>query len=196
MGCGAEDEKEYIRWNGAPQPYQLLDKAHKGGTFVSLAWALAWAIFLIGGYYALCITQSQEVKSGVMIICVVIPLVLAWGPLGDKNRVKKLEYAVTDRKIIVVSSGREDGCILFLSDLDAVRIEKAGNGNCHCRLGSSTFKASARKLPTLAVRGDFEVKDGKKVYTGLVFYNVSTDDGKAIRDLLKTSVTVEESNRP
>ena len=156
------EEKEFIRWNGSPQPYQLFDEAHKGATLVSLAWALAWAIFLVGGYYTLCVTQGQEIKTGVMLICVLIPLVLAWGPLGDKNSIKKLQYAVTDKKIIVVSSGGRDGCVLPLTDVNAVRIEKGGNGTCHCRLGSSTFKVSARKLPALAIRGELRSKTAKR----------------------------------
>ena len=182
------EEGETVRWSGKPQPYGLFDETHKTSTVISLCWALLWGAILVGGYYWVSVSQGQEIKKGIMLFCAAIPIMLAWGPITDKNNVKKLLFAVTDKKVMVVPSETETACIMRIADIDELRLEKTANGNCHVRLGSPVFKASARKLPVLAFRGEFDIEDNKKAYKGLVFYNVSAEDGNAICDFLKTLV--------
>ena len=179
------EEGETVRWSAAPQPYGLFDETHKTSTLISLCWALAWGIFLVGGYYWLSVSQGQEIRKGIMAFCAVIPLMLAWGPVTDKNNVKKLRYAVTDKKIIVVYSDTDKAFTMNTADVDELRFEKTVNGNCHLRLGSPVFKVSARKLTGLAFRGEFDTEGNDKIYKGLVFYNLSAEDGNAIHTLLK-----------
>ncbi|MCL2009005.1 MAG: hypothetical protein FWG71_00475 [Synergistaceae bacterium] len=179
------EEGEVIRWSGTPQPYRLFDETHKTSTIISLSWALVWGILLMGGYYALTASQGHGMGKGVTAICVIISLIFAWGPITDKNNVKKLLYAITDKRGIVVSSGSETACALRIADIDDLRVEKSKGGNCHVRLGSSVFKASAGKLPGLAFRGEFDMENNEKIYKGLVFYNITPDDEKAICNLLK-----------
>ena len=187
------EDGEAILWSGAPQTYGIFDETHKNSTIISLCWALVWGIILVGGYLTLSVSHGQEIKKGVLAVCSVIPLLVAWGPMANKNNIKKLLYAVTNKKAIVVS--QEDGkpLTMRIADIDGLRIEKTNNGNCHVKLGSPVFKASPRKLPGLAIHGEFDVKDNNdKIYTGLVFYNVSAEDGKAIRDLEKPPNVVEQ----
>ena len=186
------EEGEVVRWSGASQPYSLFDKAHKTSTIISLCWALVWGIILVGGYYALSVSHGQEIKKGVMLICAAIPLMLASSPLSDKNNVKKLLYAVTDKKAIIVAEEGNKACTMRIADIDGLRVDKTDNGNCHVRVGSPVFKASARKLPGLAFRGEFDAKDNEKIYTGLVFYNLSAEDGEMIRNLLKPPVEASQ----
>ncbi|MDR1731124.1 MAG: hypothetical protein LBR61_03425 [Synergistaceae bacterium] len=184
---------EIVRWSGSSQPYGLFDEAHKSFTMLSLMWALVWGIILVGGYFALCISRGLELKAVVMVVCAAVPLLIAWSPVGDKGNIKKLHYMVTDRKVVVSSSEGERACSMPIIDIDAIRAEKAGSDTCHLRFGSSTFKASAKKLPALAIRGEFDTRDNNKVYTGLVFYNISVSDGNTICDLLKPAVSIEGS---
>ena len=188
------EEGDLVRWSGAPQPYGIFDEAHKTSTLVTLCWAVSWGILLIGGYYAFCVSRYLEVKTVVMVICVAVPLLIAWSPVGDRNNVKKLLYTVTDKKIIVASSEASKEYVLPIADIGVMRIEKAGDDTCHLRFGSPTFKASTKKLLALAVRGEFKVlKNDEKVYTGLVFYNISAGDGDVICDLLKSRISIEGS---
>jgi hypothetical protein len=187
------EEGESVRWSGSPQPYGLFDEAHKTSTIVSLCWALLWGVILIGGYYGLSSSRGLEIKTPVMVICAAVPLLLAWSPVGDKNNIKKLLYVVTDKKVIVSPSEGTKELVLPITDINAMRIDKAGEDNCHIRFGSSTFRASAKKLLSLAIRGEFELKKDTKFYTGLVFYNINASDGEAICDYLKPYVTIEES---
>ena len=186
------EKGETIRWSGAPQPYRLFDETHKTSTLISLCWALMWAIILLGGYYASVIKSGQEIKKGIMAFCAVIPIVVAWGPITDRNNIKKLTYAVTDRKVIVVSSEASSSFTMNIADIDRARIEKTNNGNCHVRVGSPVLKASAKKLLGLAYRGEIDSEGSNRTCKGLVFYNVSAEDGNAIRDLLKPIVEVAQ----
>jgi hypothetical protein len=185
---------DVIRWRGSPQSYELFDEAHKASTLVTLFWALAWGVLLVGGYYAFSISRGLELKTVVVVICVAIPLLIAWSPIGDKNNIKKLAYTVTDKKIVVAPSENSKEYVLPIVDIDAARIEKAGSGTCHIRFGSPVFKTSAKKLLGLAIRGEFKVQSNdEKTYTGLVFYNISVSDGDEICDLLKSRISIEGS---
>ncbi|MDR2179034.1 MAG: hypothetical protein LBP21_01875 [Synergistaceae bacterium] len=188
------EEGDVVRWSGSPQPYGVFDGAHKTSTLVTLCWAVSWGILLIGGYYAFCVSRNLEIKTVVMIICVAIPLLIAWSPVGDKNNVQKLQYKVTDKKITVTSSEGSREQVLPIADIDALRVEKAGEDTCHIRFGSSAFKASMKKLIILSLRGEFKVqKNDEKVYTGLVFYNIAVEDGDVICDLLKSRISIEDT---
>jgi hypothetical protein len=189
------EEGENIHWSGSPQPYGLFDEVHKTSTLVALCWAVVWGAILVGGYYALSVSRDLEIKTSVMVICAAVPLLIAWSPVGDKSNIKKLRYAVTDKKMIVISSEGGKECILPIMDLDAIRIEKAGDGTCHLRFGSSIFNVPARKLPSLAIRGEYEVSNNTRRYTGLVFYNVKTGDGETICDFLKPHASIEDRAR-
>ena len=181
-------EGEAIQWSGTPQPYGIFDAAHKASTMISLCWALVWGIILVGGYYASTVKSGQEIKTGIMIVCALVPVAVAWSPIRDKNNILKQQYALTDKKAIVVSSEAGTPLTMNIADIDRVRVEKTGSGNCHVRLGSPVFQASARKLLGLACRGEFDSKDNNKIYKGLVFYNVSAEDGNVIRGLLEPLV--------
>jgi hypothetical protein len=193
------DEGEAVQWSGSPQPYSLLDEGHKTVTFISWFWAAVWGVLLIGGYYALCISRNLEIKVSAMVICAVVPLFIFWSPVGDKNRIKKLRYAITNKKVLVVSEGAvssEKPCVLPLAAVGTVRVEKADKGTCNLRLGASTFKASARKLLPLAIRGSFESNsNNEKTYNGLVLYNIGNSDGEAACDLLKSYAVIEDNRQ-
>lgn len=176
------EQGETIIWSGIPQQYSLLGESHKKSTIISLCWALAWGIFLVGGYYALTISKGVEIQTGVMIFCAAVPLFIVWMPIADKRKVKQLSYAVTDKRAIVLS---DKPISLPIADIDDLSIDKADDGNCHIRVGSSTFKTSSRKLPSLAYRGEFSGQGDDKTYKGLVFFNASAEDGKIVSNLLK-----------
>ncbi|SBW04102.1 hypothetical protein KL86DPRO_20258 [uncultured delta proteobacterium] len=116
-----------------------------------------------------------------MVFCVAVPLFVLWMPVSDKNKVKKLSYAVTDKRAIVLS---DKPISVRIADIDAIRTDNADDGNCHIRVGSPAFKAPSKKLPVLAWRGESCDQGDDKKYTGLAFFNVNAEDEKIIRNLL------------
>jgi hypothetical protein len=178
-------EGETTRWSGTPGSYGLFDKACRISTIIPLCLAFVFGIIPIPVYYAYCVSINYEVKIGVIIFFIIVFLVIAYRPVSDKNNVKSLLYAVTDKRAIIVSGKDDNARAMRIEDIDDLRIEEAGNGNCHIRIGSPVTKAATGKLPRLAYVGTFNEQDNVKIYTGLVFFNVPAEDGKTIAALLK-----------
>lgn len=172
---------ETIQWSGVPQPYSIFDPSRKASTITTLCVALLWTIISVGGYYA----SGTEIKTGIVIFFLAISAIIVWMPISDKGRIKKLLYGITDRRVIVTAQENSDPITMPIADIDDIRIDEGDNGNCHVRVGSRVFKASAKKLPGLAYRGEYDDQDGKKKYKGLVLFNVTAKDGKTIESLLK-----------
>ena len=186
------EEGEIIKWSGIAQPYSLFDETHKKATIIPLCCALVCAIILAGGYYDYCVSKGIDIKEGALVFCALIPLVVAYRIVVGKNKVKNLLYAVTDKRVVIVPKDSDKPCAMCIADIDELRSEKADNGNYHIRIGSPVFKASARKLPGLACDGKFDAQDTNII--GLVFYNVSADDEKAVCDLLKPAIAMNRNN--
>lgn len=175
------EDGETVQWSGAPQPYSLFDPSRKGSTYTTLCLAVAWGVLSVGGYYA----SGVEVKTGLVVFLLAVSGLIIWIPISDKSKVKKLLYAITDKKAIVASQENKDPIILPIADIDDVRVDTADNGNCHVRLGTPVFKVSSRKLPVLAYRGEYDDIDGNKKYKGVVLFNIKAEDGKLIKNLLR-----------
>lgn len=180
---------EVIKWSGVPQPYSLFDESRKKSTIFSISCAAVWAILTMGGYYAVTASSGGEIKLGVMIFLLATALLVVWMPISDKGKIKKLLYAVTDKRVLVVSKENSNQIAMPIAKIDAVRVDKADNGNCHVMVGSPVFKASPRKLPGLAYLGKYTGESDNKTYTGVVLFNVSDADGKAISKLLEPALS-------
>lgn len=183
------EQGETVKWSGVSQPYSLFDETRKKSTIFTLCCAAAWAVLTMGGYYAVTASSGAEVKLGVMLFLLATALLIIWMPISDKGKVKKLLYAVTDKRVLIVSKENTNQGAMSFANIDAVRVDKGDNGNCHVMVGSSVFKASPRKLPGLAYLGKFVGESDNKKYTGLVFFNVSADDAKTASNLLESAIS-------
>ena len=175
------EDGETIRWSGASQPNSIFDSSRKTSTTISLCIAAAWAVISVGAYYA----SGADIKIGVVLFLLAISAIILWMPISDNLKIKKLLYGITDKNVFVVSPDNAEPIMLPLPNNDEFRIENADNGNYHVKVGVPTFKMSARKLAVSAYRGEYDNDEGRKVYTGLVFFNISAKDGKMAEDLLK-----------
>ncbi len=175
------EQGETVMWSGVPQPYSLFGESYKKSTIRTLCWALVWGVVLLGGYYALAVTKDVAIQKSILLFCAAVPVFIIGMAITDKNKVQKLVYAVTDKRAIVLS---DKPISMRIADIDDIRVDDADDGNCHIRVGSPAFKASAKKLPVLAYRGESSDQDNT-VYKGLAFFNVSAEDQKTIRALLK-----------
>ncbi|MDR2113554.1 MAG: hypothetical protein LBQ62_10760 [Candidatus Accumulibacter sp.] len=186
------EKDETIRWSGSAQPYGIFDEAHKSSTLVSMGWGLAVGIFLVGGYLWLCISRDIEVKNVIIIFALGFALLILWSPISNKKRLAGIKYAVTDKRVIALSTGIGKAFAMSLSSLDGVRIVPAGPGTCHILFGSSVAKASGKKLLSLTMHGqDAEGEDKVKISRGMVFYNISTEAGNILRALLQPLTVVQ-----
>lgn len=184
----ALEQGETIKWSGVPQAYSLFDESRKKSTIFTVCCAAAWAVLSIGGYYAAVASSNADIKTGVIVFLLATACLIVWMPISDKGKVKKLTYAVTDKRVLIVSKEDRNPIAMPFSDIDAIRVDKADNGSCNVRVGSSTFKTSLRKLPSLAYLGRFTLENDNKSYTGLALFNVKDEDGKKISNLLEPAI--------
>ena len=141
----------------------------------------------------MCFSRNIELKAMIIVICAAIPLAMAWSPAADQKNIKKLRYAITDRRAITASTDGDKAHSMAISDIDAARLERAGIGTCHLRLGSSTLNMPLKKLPSAAVNGRYDTSNTAKNCTGLVFYNISKSEGEEMYNMLKSEVKTVES---
>lgn len=184
---------ETIRWSGVARPYSLFDESRKKATILSVCYAVAWAVISIGGYYAAIASSGAEAKLGLVLFLLAISLLIIWMPVSDRSKIKKLLYAITDKRVIIGSSENTPPITMPIADIDAIRLDQGDNGNCHIRMGSSIFKAASRKLPGLAYSGKYVHENDDKKYTGLLFFNVSAEDGKKISTLLEPGISAAKA---
>ena len=184
------EEGETIKWSGIPQPYGLFDETHRISTIIPLCCAVVCAIIIAVGYCIYCVSKGIDIKEGFMVFCALIPLVVAYRAVTGKNNIKKLIYAVTDKRVVIASKDKDKPCTMRIGDIDGLRSEEAGNGNYHIRIGSPMFKASAKRLSSLACDGKADAQDA---VIGTVFYNVSGDDEKVICNLLKSAIALNKN---
>jgi len=188
------EKDETVRWSGSMQPYGIFDEAHKKSTLVSIAWAVAVGIILTGGYLWLCASRNIEVKNVVIIFTLGFALLILWGPISNKKHLAGMRYAITDKRVIAFAKGIDKALVISLPALDAVRIVQAGHGTCHILFGSSVAKASGKKLLALTMYGqDAEGEDKVKTSRGMVFYNISAEDGNTLRVLLQALIVVQDA---
>jgi hypothetical protein len=184
---------ETIRWSGSVQPYEIFDEAHRGSTFTSIAWGVAVGVILIGGYLWLCASRDIEVKNIIIVFVLGFSLLILWNPISNKKHLARMRYAVTDQRVIALSTGIGKAFAMPLPALDVVHIVQAGPGTCHILFGSSVAKASGKKLLSVTMHGrDAEGEDKVKISKGMVFYNVSAEAGNALRALLQPLVAVQD----
>ena len=183
------EKGETVRWSGSAQPYGIFDEVHKSSTLMSVALGLAVGIILTGGYLWLCLSREIEVKSVIMIFTLGFTLLIIWGPVSNRQRIARMIYAITDKRVIALSTGIGKAFAMSLPELDAVRLVQAGPGTCHLLFGSSVAKVSGKKLLALTLHGqDAEGEDKVRISKGIVFYNISTEAGNALRALLQPLV--------
>jgi hypothetical protein len=188
------EKDETIRWSGSAQPYGIFDEAHKSSTFVSIAWGVAVGVVLVGGYLWLCMSREMEVKNVIIIFSLGFALLILWNPISNKKHLTHMRYAITDQRVIALSTGIGKAFAVPLPALDAVRIVQAGPGTCHILFGSSVAKASGKKLLSLTMHGqDVEGEDKVKISKGMVFYNISAEAGNALRALLQPLIAVQDA---
>ena len=186
------EKDEAIRWSGSAQPYGIFDEAHKKSTLASIIWGLGVGILLTGGYLWLCASRDLEVKNVVIFFTLGFSLLILWGPVSNKKRIAQMRYAITNQRVIALSTGIGKAFAMSLPALDAVRIVQAGPETCHVLFGSSVANVSGKKLLALSMHGqDPEGEDKVKTSKGIVFYNISAEAGNMLRALLQASVVVQ-----
>ena len=94
------NEGEQILWQSKPEPIQALDKTNKKRFFTNLIVCSVIAAVLIILYLT---NVKGAVKPGAIVTVLVLCAFSPFRRLLDASSVKKLQYVVTDQRLLVVN---------------------------------------------------------------------------------------------
>jgi hypothetical protein len=183
-------EGESIQWKATPQDYKLSDADHKKETQRYFIIAIACAIVLNGIFLFYCFGTAEGKFNAVPLAFTLgIPLWFIMEPIRDRGEIRRLLYAITDKRIIVIGV-QYNAISIPLEKFNFIHTEPNKEGNVHILLGGEEFKIAGRKLISCAARGYETTRGESSTLTGLVFYNLNKADCDEVYSIL------EESNVP
>ena len=97
-------EGEQLLWTGAPEPCTVMDKTHKSKIITRII------VTLIIVAIACVIMAKQGNNTGVIIACIVIGLIVIAGPFTEIKKIKRVEYAATNQRIMCSINGGKKIC--------------------------------------------------------------------------------------
>lgn len=114
---GKLDADEKILWRGKPEPFEALDKTHKTHFIRRIVITAVVVVLLIAGYIISANNTGAGIMPAVIVIILAVGVYAVCSPLLDARKLKKAEYVVTDRQIIVITG-----------DTKCVAYDKLGEG--------------------------------------------------------------------
>lgn len=164
---------ETLKWTGRPEASKTTEAPFN--TRLYITWGITAIVLVVTCALLLPIAITSEVHrvetTALFLILNFAPIILSIQPLTDKRRLEKATlYAVTDRRVIVIS--KDDVMNLPLDETTKFAIENRHDGNGNVCINEAIGKKIS-KSRTFSILG---VRDGDKNVTGLVFYNVKNPD--------------------
>ena len=176
---GQMAEGEKILWQGGAEAFETLDKTNKKRFWTTLIVCALTAI-VISVLYVL--NAKEAVKPGVVVIVVVI---CAFAPVRrflDAAAIRKLQYVVTDRQLMVVSS---EAKTVLLSRIPVCALRSDADGHLSFLAGEHALKVKPSHWRDLTLTGQPNAASGESVES-FAFYAVADKAGlrRAIRQVL------------
>ena len=173
------DEDEKILWQGGPDTIKALDKTNKKRFWVQLIIGAAVAAVLIA-LYALNVKDDPKpsVFAIILVICFFAPL----RRLADAAAVRKLQYVVTDKRLMIVSSEARHVTLPRIQEC-ALRTDE--DGHLSFLAGPGALKARPSHWRDLSLIGQGTTEPDEPV-NAFGFYAVKDKAGlrKALRQVL------------
>ncbi len=179
---------EEIQWMGQPEKTPLL--AGKAGKGILIRWlicaVLAAALTVV--YWLYCDGHDGTEFSPIMLVFTIgIPLAIAWGPIGENNKLTKLHYVITDQRIIMYHG--DINFSMERSRVDEIRVRTLDNGNSALYFGKPAFAVKDNKVRYIAAHGISEHIDGENVTVASILYNVK--DANKVCELFAAQAKVQ-----
>lgn len=163
-------EGEKIVWKGAPEAFPLMNEESKKSLTQRWLICIVLAVALVALYIVLAVGRESGMNPWVILIVLAAVAYYACIPVLDRNNIiKKCEYYITDRRVLVEYGGRD----IFSLPLAGLRSEiiPAEPGCVHVNLGTCVGIAAAKRRVAAFV----PKKDDNDNICGLVLYNVAED---------------------
>lgn len=177
------DEK--ILWRGKAEPFTTLDKTHKKRFIICAGIGLLITALVAAAYFAAVARGGLQAKPYVLLIVLLLCGIPAFNMLGDASKLKKMEYVVTDQRLIILRDS--------LRPMPFKVIQEAGfrtddDGHVSLLCGKDALKAKPDKWREICVVGQ-SAADGSDVCSRFAFYAVNQPEElkKALSGVLSLS---------
>ena len=141
---------EEILWHGRAEQFEAMDKTHKAYYIRRGVIAAAVLILLIALYIPTAIKTGAGIKPGVVIVIAAAGLYGVFSPFLDVRKLRKMEYVLTNEKLMLVTSG--DVRSVKLSAIPTARMASDDDGHWSllCGPDCDSLAPCKRRVATLA----------------------------------------------
>lgn len=154
----ALEKGENLLWSGGVASFKIFEGQRKGQLLKSIVITLAITIAIIAGYLAAIRSTGADVMPALIIIILLLGLFAAFSIIMDAGKVRKQIYAVTDRRILVLSQGKVSG--ISYDNLGEYSFVKEASGNTCFIAGSDMARYNEKKLIKFASLSIREAEGG------------------------------------
>ncbi len=175
---------EQILWRGKAEPFTTLDKTHKKRFTIFACVCLLITILVAVAYFAAVRSGGMKAKPYVILIVLLLSGIPAFNMLGDASKLRKMEYVVTDQRLLVL---RDSLRPMPLSNIQEAGFRTDADGHVSLLCGKDALKARPDHWREYCVVGQSNA-DGSDVCSRFVFY--APADLKGLKAALKDKLPI------
>lgn len=178
---------ESILWQGAPEPFPLIEKGNRMS--VLRLWLITLAA--VGGLILAYCSQNAESETHIVVIMALIGLLIASVPFIERVRVSRQHFFLTNERAFLVV-GAKKVYEMELAAIDEVeQVDDVANHAC-IAMGSSIFEYMREEMRWRACHPKINMSDAENRgrVDGMVFYDVADAEG-AMKILNKRGQKIE-----
>ena len=143
------EHDEQILWHGRVEGFEALDGTHKAYYIRRGVIAAVVAVLLIALYIPTAIKTGAGIRLGVVIVIVAAGLYGVCSPFLDVRKLRKMEYVLTNEKLMLVTPG--DVRSVKLSAIPTARLASDADGHWSllCGPDCDSLAPCKRRVATL-----------------------------------------------
>lgn len=144
------EHDEEILWYGRAEQFDAMDKTHKAYYIRRGVIAAAVLILLLALYIPTAIKTGAGVKPAVVVVIVAAGIYGICSPMLDVQKLRKMEYVLTNEKLMLVASG--DVRSVKLSAIPTARLASDADGHWSllCGPDCDSLAPCKRRVATLS----------------------------------------------
>lgn len=175
---------EQILWRGKAETFTILDKTHKKRFTVSVCIGLLITVLVAIIYFAAMLRHGLSARPYVLLIVLLLCGIPAFNILGDASKLRKMEYVVTDQRLLVL---RDAVRPMAFSAIHEAGFSTDADGHVSLLCGKDALNAKPDKWREICVVGQGS-SDGPDVCTRFAFY--APADLQGLKAALKDKLPV------
>ena len=142
---------EAILWHGRTENFEAMDATHKRYYIRRGIIAAMVAVLLIALYIPTAIKTGAGVKSGAVVVIAAAGIYGVCSPFLDVRKLRKMEYVLTNEKLLLVSTG--DVRSVKLSAIPTARLASDADGHCSLLCGPDCDRLAPCKRRAATLTG-------------------------------------------